>query len=129
MSLSVEQIIFPYKRLCKMRQVWPVQSWSSECSQRGRTYLPTHSYWNHARCLRYKALCLLITDRNGHTCILSSSSSSYVTLTTAENWLCNTARFIVPAAVLSIPLIFRRKRKSMSRIIFIFFVRRFVFLK
>ena len=37
MSLSVEQIIFPYKRLCKMRQVWPVQSWSSECSQRGRT--------------------------------------------------------------------------------------------
>lgn len=42
----------------------------------------------------------------------SSSSSSYITLTTAEDWPCNVARFITPAAALSVPLIFRRKSVS-----------------
>lgn len=67
-NIFVSRADHPYMQmLCKMRQVRQMWSWSSECSRRRRT--PTHNYWNRAKRSWYKALCLLITGRDGHTCL------------------------------------------------------------
>jgi len=117
--LSLSAVDHPSMQTFMQNATGATSAISHKCSRRGRTRIRLRIvYWNRARCSRYKALCLLITDRAGHTCLLFFHL--LLLLLTSLLRQPRTDRVTShassqPAAALSVPLIFHRNVNPCSK--------------